>query len=130
MSNSLQVVPSGLLNTLMCGDGGIPGRAGQVFSVLVRDVFSLGVLVALGEAKVDDVDSVFRSVGSANEEIIRLDVSVDDSLIVHFLDSLQHLGSDHQHGLEVELALAGLEKVLNGGAEQIHHHHMEILVGN
>lgn len=130
MTDCFQVVPPGLLNTLVGRDGGVPGRASEVLSVLVRNVLSLRGFEALGEAKVDDVDAVLGSVGAANQEIVRLDVSVDDSLVVHFLNSLQHLDSNHQHSLQVELPLAGLEQVLDGRPEQVHDHHMEVLVGD
>ncbi len=38
------------------------------------------------------------------------------------LDALDHLVSDHADGLEGELALAEGEEVLQGGAQQVHHH--------
>ena len=39
-----------------------------------------------------------------------------------------HLYGDAQYGLEVELASALLEEVLEGLAQQVHHHHMIRLV--
>ena len=41
-----------------------------------------------------------------------------------------HLDADKKHGFEVKLAFAGLEQVLQGGAEQVHDHHVELLVGH
>ena len=44
----------------MGGNGGISGGSCQVFAILVGNVLALAVLVALGEAEVDDVDAVAR----------------------------------------------------------------------
>ena len=55
---------------------------------------------------------------------------MDNSLLVHLLNPLDHLRANQQHRLEVELALARLEQVLDGGSEQIHDHDMELLVGD
>jgi len=35
-----------------------------------------------------------------------------------------------QNSFEVELAFAGLEKILEGGAQKVHHHHVALLVGH
>ena len=54
-----------------------------------------GVSVLFGHAKVDDVDNIGGLGGrSADEEIVRLDVSVDHVLLVDGLDSgeLEKLG--------------------------------------
>jgi len=53
---------------------------------------------------------------------------VDYSFLVHLLDALDHLDGNEEHCLEVELALAALEKVFEGGAEQVHHHNVKLLV--
>ena len=50
-------------------------------------MLTLGVLIALGETEIDDVDIVFGALVAANEEIIRLDISVDNSLVMHFLNT-------------------------------------------
>ena len=55
---------------------------------------------------------------------------MDYALLVHLFDTLDHLDGDEQHGLQVEAALARLEEVLEGGAQQVHHHHVELLVSN
>ena len=50
-------------------------------------MLTLGVLIALGETEIDDVDIVFGALIAANEEVIRLDISVDNSLVMHFLNT-------------------------------------------
>ena len=72
-------------------DGGVAGGSREVLAVTEGDVLAVGGLVALGEAEVDDVDGVLRLVVAANEEVVRLDVAVDDALLVDDLDPLDHL---------------------------------------
>ena len=50
-------------------------------------MLTLGVLIALGETEIDDVDIVFGALVATNEEVIRLDISVDYSLVMHFLNT-------------------------------------------
>lgn len=54
-------------------------------------MLALRVLVALGESKIDDVNSVFRLLVAANHEVVGLDVTMDDPLLVDFLNALNHL---------------------------------------
>ena len=50
-------------------------------------MLALGVFVLLGQAKVDDVDVVLGLLVTAHQEIVRLDVTMDDPLFVHFLNA-------------------------------------------
>jgi len=76
------------------GDGSISSRSSQVFSVLVWDVFALTIFVALGKAEVNDVDVITGRLCASNQEIIRLDISMDNSLLMHLLDSLNQLDAN------------------------------------
>ena len=96
----------------MSGDGRVSSRASQVLPVLVRDVLALAIFVALGEAEVNNVDVVTGSLCASNQEVIRLDVSMDDSLFMHLLNSLDQLDADQEARLEVKSSLAGREEVL------------------
>ena len=51
-------------------------------------MLALRVLVALGQAEVDDVNDVLGALVRANQEVVGLDVTVDDALFMHFLDAL------------------------------------------
>ena len=53
---------------------------------------------------------------------------MDDALLVHLLYATNELHRDHQHSLEIEVPLAGLEEVFERWSEQVHHHHMELLI--
>ena len=65
-----------------------------------------------------------------NQHVFRFHVPMHKVLFVTNFKSLQYLDCNKQHRLEVELTLAGLEKVLEGWPKEVHHHHMEILVWN
>ena len=105
-------------------------RASQVLSISEWDVLAVRRLVALGEAEVDDVNCVFSLVIAANQEIIRFDISMDDSLLVDDLDSLDHLDGNVEASLEVKFPSALLEVVFKTLAEEVHYHdvvHLTIL---
>lgn len=56
-------------------------------------LFCLGVSVLLGHAKVDDVNEIgILRVGSPNQKVVRLDISVDQVLFVDGLDAIQLQG--------------------------------------
>ena len=46
---------------------------------------------------------------------------------MHSLDALQQLDRDQQHCLEIEFTLAGLEKILERGPQQVHDNHVVVL---
>lgn len=128
MANRLQVISSTLLLPFVRVERGVPRRAGQVLPVPVWDVLPLGRLPILGKAEVDDVDGVLRVLVPTDQKVIRFDVSVYDTLLVALLDPLYHLKSDHAASLEVELVATRLEQVLEALAQQLHDHHVELVV--
>ena len=108
----------------------VPGSTSEILAILVGDVLTLRVLVALSQTEIDDIDVVSGGVSAANQEVIRLDVSVDDALFVDLLDTADQLDSDHEDSLEIEVALARLEQVFERRSQQVHHHHVELVVGH
>ena len=87
MTNCFQVITSWLLVAYVRVDGGVPSSACQVLALSEGDVFTLWVLVALGQTKVNDVDVVLSVRVAANKEVVRFYVTMDDSLFMHFLDA-------------------------------------------
>lgn len=106
MADSLEVITPRLLDTLVRGDRGVSGGSSQVLAVLVRDVLTLAVLIAFGQAEVDDVDVVAGGLCSSDQEIIRLDITMNDSFFVHLLNSLDQLDADQKARFQVEAPLA------------------------
>lgn len=122
VANSLKIVSSRLLVTKMGVDRGVPGSSSEVLAVSEWDVLAVGRLVALSETEIDDVDGVLGLVVASHQEVVRLDVSMDDTFLVNDLDSLDHLHSDMQDSLKIELSAALLEQVFERLTEQVHHH--------
>lgn len=67
-------------------------------------MLSFRVLVAFCKTKVNDVDVILVSFCPANKEVIRFDITVDNSLLVNFLDSLNELDRNMEDAFEVELS--------------------------
>ena len=51
-------------------------------------MLTLRVLVAFSESEIDNINIVLCAFLTANKEVIRFDISVDDSLLMNFLNSL------------------------------------------
>merc|ERR1719330_1598832 len=69
------------------------------------------------KAEVDDVQHVILP---AHDEIFWLYVPMEDVFRVHVLHAIQHLKSQHEHGLQAERPVAEIEKVLQRLAQKIH----------
>lgn len=91
MADGLQVVSAGLFYTLVCVDGGVTSSTSQVLAVFVGNVFAFRVLVALRKAEVNNVHRVFGLFCAADQKVVRLDIAVDNALLVHLFDTLDHL---------------------------------------
>lgn len=51
-------------------------------------MFTLRIFVTLCQPEINDVNVICSRLCCPNQEIIRLDITVDDTLFVNFLDSL------------------------------------------
>lgn len=96
MAYGLEIVTSRLFVTDMRVDGRITCCPCQVFAFSEWDVLPIRVFVTLCKTKVNDIDYVLGRFVIANEEVVWLDVSVNNSLIVDFLYALNHLNSNVQ----------------------------------
>ena len=72
-------------------------------------MLSFAVHVAFGKTEIDDVNVVTCGVVSSNKEVIWLNITMNDSFFVYFLNTVDELFGNHENGLEIELALACLE---------------------
>ena len=88
MADGLEVIPTALLVSEMREDRGISGCAGKVLAFSEGNMLSLRVLVALGKTKINDLDVVLGCFVAADHEVIGLDVTMDDPLLVHFLNAM------------------------------------------
>ena len=74
-------------------------------------MLALCVLKAFGETKINDVDVIFVSLITTDEEIVWFDISVDHSLVMHLLNSFDNLNTDEAYRLKVKPSLALLEEI-------------------
>lgn len=114
----------------MSVDGSITGSSSQVLVLTVWDMeVSLRVAILLGQTEINDIDLV-TTLADAHEEVIRLDITVDEGLRMDVLDSRDELIGQKEHGLQGELAVAEVEKVLQAGAEKIQDHSIVVALGS
>ena len=95
MTNGFKVISSALLVSNMGANRGVSCRASQVLALTEWNVLTLAVFVALCQTEIDNVDVVFSALITSNQEIVRFDVSVDDPLLVHFLNSMDLQNTKH-----------------------------------
>jgi hypothetical protein len=105
-------------DTKMGVDRSITGSTSQVSVLSVWDVeMGLGVMVLLGQARIDNVDLV-ATLSNTHEEVVRLDITVNEGLGMDVLDTGNELVGQEQDGLQRELAVAEVEQVLQARTEE------------
>jgi hypothetical protein len=60
----------------------------QIFAFTERNVLAVRILKALSETKIDDENIIFVSIVSTNQEIVGLNISMNNTLLVNFLNTL------------------------------------------
>lgn len=108
-------------------DGGVPGSTRQVLAISEWDVLSIRTLVTLGQTKINNIDSILVVFVTSNQKVVRLDVPMNDSLLMYDLNSLDHLNTNMEHCLQIELSSAFCEMIFETLTEHIHNHDMEHL---
>ena len=127
MTNGLEVISSGLFIANVRVNTCISGGTSQVLAVSEWNMLTIGRLVALGKTKIDDVNSVFILVIASYQEVIRLNVSMNNSFLVHYLNSLDHLHCNMEYSPQIELSAALLEQIFKTLAQKVHNHNVEHL---
>ena len=84
-----------------------------------------GIYITLREAEVDNVNDLFLAAGT-DEEVLRLDVSVDKLLAVEVLHPLNALESEHRDCLLCELAVTELKEGIQCWPKDLHNHDVEV----
>lgn len=124
VTDGLEIISSRLLVSDMGVQTGVSSGTSQVFAISEWDMLTFGALVALGKTEIDDINGVFSLIISTDEEVVGLDISMNDSLFVHDLDSLDHLDSHVEDCLEIKFSAALLEKVFKRLTEHVHDHNV------
>ena len=121
VAERLEIITTRLFPAKMGVDAHVSCGTGKRLPLAVRNVLlGLRVTVLLGHAEVNNVDNVGGfAVGPSDQEVVRLDVAVDEVLLVDGLHAGQHLLGDHDDGLDRKAASAVVEEVLERGTEQV-----------
>lgn len=128
--DTFQIIAPRLLHAQMVVDRGVTGSSRQTPSLPLRDVLEgTGVSISLTQPEIDAVDEISRAAPPIGDKVGGLDVPVDQVAGVHQFHALEHLVGDHEDGLETEATAAFVELVLEGGAEEIHHHEVVGVLG-
>ena len=72
----------------MCVYACVTSSSSEVFTFPIGDMLAIWVPVAFRETEIDDEDAVFRGVAPSDQEVIRFNVAMNDSLFVHLLNTL------------------------------------------
>ena len=88
MTEGFQIVSTGLFASKMGIDTHVTRRARERLALPVRNVLlRLGVTVLLGHTKIYDVNYISAlGAWSTNEKVVRLDVAVDEVLLMDSLN--------------------------------------------
>lgn len=93
MAERLEIITARLFPSQVGVDAHVAGCAGQRFPLAIRDMLlGLGISVLLGHSEIDNVDYISGfGTGATDEEVVRLDIAIDQVLLVDSLDSRQLL---------------------------------------
>ena len=72
----------------MSVNAGITRSAREVLTLAEGYVLVIGILVALRQPEIDDVNVVLSAFSSTYQEIVGFDVAVDNAFLMDFLDAL------------------------------------------
>lgn len=129
IAEGFHVVSARLLYAEMGVDGGISRGTSEVFVLTVRDMkVRLGVPVLLRKAEVDDIDLI-AALTDAHQEVVRFNVTVNETLRMYVLNARNKLICKEKHRLQRELAVAEVEKVLKTRPEEIKNHCVVVALG-
>ena len=86
---SYMIISMDLTNSFVGINTCIPSCPCQVFTISIRNVFPIRVFVAFGQPKVYDEYTVFGRLSPSNQEVVRFDISVYNSFLMHFFNPFQ-----------------------------------------
>lgn len=89
MAQCLEIVTAGLLTTQMRVNTHVSGSSRQRLSLAVGDMLlRLGIAVLLRHSKIHNMDNIgCLGAGASNQEVVRLDITVNEVLLVNRLYS-------------------------------------------
>mmetsp|Transcript_112186 Transcript_112186/g.302751 ORF Transcript_112186/g.302751 Transcript_112186/m.302751 type:complete len:209 (-) Transcript_112186:3-629(-) len=81
-----------------------------------------------GHAEVDHPHGVCTGI-AADQKVVGLDISVEQTYLVHMLQAIHHLVSQAEHRLQPQALLAEVEQILERRSKQLRDHHVAKVLG-
>ena len=91
MTYSLKIISSRLFVPDMSVDRSVSSCTREILTISERDVLPIGGFVTFGKTKINDINCILGLFSSSDHKVIWFYISMDDSLLVHHLNSLNHL---------------------------------------
>ena len=88
MTNSFKIISPGLFVPNVSIDTSISGSTSEIFALAEGDVLAIGVLIAFSKTEINDENVIFVLIISSYQKVIRFNVSMNDSLLMDLLNSL------------------------------------------
>lgn len=88
MADSFKVISSRLFIPNVSIDTSVSGSSSQIFSLSKWNMLTFRVLIALSKPKIYDVNIVLAMFLATYEKVVWLNISVNDSFLMHLLYSL------------------------------------------
>lgn len=88
----------------------------------------LGITEFCGETQIRHINLI-SMLPHTQQEVLRLDVTMDDALGMDVFETVKELIGEHQHGLEREFAAAVVEKIFQTRPQEIEHHRVVFTFG-
>ena len=108
-----------LTNSQMGVYAGITSRARQILILTVWDMeVGFWITVLLCKTKVNDVDLI-STLSDPHQEVVGLNVAVNEGLGVDVFNTRDELICKEQDGLQRELSIAEVEKILQAGSKKV-----------
>ena len=109
MCNRFKIVSSRLFVPYVCENACIPGSSSEVFAISEWNVLTVRALVTFSQTEIDDINSVLGLFVASSHKIIRFNIPMDDSFLMNYSYSFNHLSGNVKTCSKIELSLALLE---------------------
>ena len=127
IDNALQIISATLLDTQMAVDRCIAWGTGEALVIFIRNMISVFLDVLLGQSEINH--EYFAAVlMRPNQEILRLDIPMNELFGMDILQPCDDLLANKNDGLQIELSVAFLEEIFDGGSKKIHNHDIVLLI--
>lgn len=88
----------------------------------------LGITTFCGETKIRHINLI-SMLPHTQQEVLRLDVTMNDVLGMDVFETIKKLIGQHQHGLKREFSVAVVEKIFQTRPQEIEHHRVVFTFG-